>query len=109
MLPLRLPKRADSRPPQGRGDREWVARRASAVGVITVNWQQVCLGIAAAGQPIDVWVTDEVLQFFDGDRLLRTEQRKTPGEVRKKRAQVPGGQRRRPVLESTTSVTDQPK
>jgi len=61
------------------------------VGVVTVNWQQVCLGIAAAGQNIDVWVTDQVLQFYDGDILLRTEKRSTPGPVRKKRASIPGG------------------
>ena len=55
-----------------------------------MSWQQVCLGIAAAGRNIDVWVTSEVMQFFDGDQLLRTEQRTTTGEVRKKRASVPG-------------------
>ena len=62
-------------------------------------------GQAAAGRNIDVWVTDQVLQFFDGDQLLRTQTaRATPGEVRKKRASVPGGRRT-----SKTSVTDQPK
>ena len=84
---------ASHRPPDDRGDGIWVARRASAVGAVTVNWQQVCLGQAAAGRPVDVWVTDQVLQFYDGDQLLRTEKRTTSGEVRKKRAQVPGGQR----------------
>ena len=60
-----------------------------------MNWQQVCLGVAAAGHTIDVWVTDEVMQFYDGDHLLRTEQRHHPGEVRKKKASIPGGQHRR--------------
>jgi transposase InsO family protein len=78
----------DERPAGSRGDGSWVARRASAVGVVCVNWQQVCLGIAAAGRSIDVWVTAEVMQFFDGDQLLRTEKRTTTGEVRKKRASV---------------------
>ena len=36
------------------------------------------IGIAAAGQNIDVWVTDDVLQFFDGDHLLRTERTRQP-------------------------------
>ena len=54
-----------------------------------MNWQQVCLGVAAAGHNIDVWVTDDVMQFFDGDHLLRTERRTTTGDVRKKRASVP--------------------
>jgi len=76
------------RPPTGRGDGTWVARRASAVGVVCVNWQQVSVGVAAAGRNIDVWVTDDVLQFFDGDHLLRTEQRANPGPVRKKRASI---------------------
>lgn len=49
------------RPDTDRGDGSWVTRRASAVGVVCVQWQQVCLGIAAAGRPIDVWVTDHVL------------------------------------------------
>jgi transposase InsO family protein len=81
------------RPALSRPDGTWVARRASAVGVVCVNWQQVCLGVAAAGRSIDVWVTDQVLQFYDGDTLLRTEKRIDPGkEVRVKRAQSPKGQ-----------------
>ena len=96
-----------ARPAAGRGDGTWVARRASTVGVVCVNWQQVCLGAAAAGHNIDVWVTDHVLQFYDGDQLLRTEKRHNPGtEVRVKRAPIPGGQRRTRVQ---PSVKDQPK
>jgi transposase InsO family protein len=75
--------------PNTSGNGVWVARRASAVGVVCVNWQQVSVGIAAAGRDIDVWVTDEVLQFFDGDHLLRTEKRTTGGAIRKKRASIP--------------------
>ena len=87
VTPLRTA--VDVRPAPSRGDGIWVARRASALGVVCVNWQQVCLGIAAARQNIDVWVTNDVMQFFDGDQLLRTEQRTNPGEIRKKRASVP--------------------
>jgi Integrase core domain len=86
-----------SRPAPDRADGSWVARRASKVGVVSVNWQQVCLGTAAAGRNIDVWVTNEVMQFYDGDHLLRTEQRRQRGEVRKKKASIPGGQHRRRV------------
>ena len=85
---------ADGRPATTRSDGVWVARRASAVGVVCVNWQQVCLGVAAAGRNIDVWVTADVMQFFDGDQLLRTEQRTTAGDIRKKRASIPGGRAR---------------
>ena len=94
---------AAHRPDARRSDGTWVTRRASAVGVVCVSWQQVCLGVAAAGRPIDVWVTESVLQFYDGDQLLRTQKRESAGEVRVKRSQAP--QRRSTV---TTSVTDQP-
>ena len=81
-----------------------MARRAGAVGVVCVNWQQVCLGVAAAGRNIDVWVTDQVMQFYDGDQLLRTRSAH-PGEVRVRTSvQIPGGRRK-----VKTSVKDQPK
>ena len=109
--PIRKPRTnpAPTRPTPRRADGQWVARHASALGVVCVSWQQVCLGTAAANRPIDVWVTDQVLQFYDGDRLLRTEKRTSSGEVRVKRAQIPGGQRQPKDLKSKTSVTDQPK
>ena len=93
-----------ARPETARGDGYWVARRASAVGVVCVSWQQVCLGAAAAGRNIDVWVTHDVLQFYDGDHLLRTSTKTSQGNVRVKRAQVPGGSRKVQI-----SVTDLPK
>jgi transposase InsO family protein len=77
------------RPDTARGDGIWVTRRASAVGVVMVSWQQVCLGVAAAGHNIDVWVTDQVLQFYDGDQLLRTQKRTSEGSVRVKRSTAP--------------------
>lgn len=81
--------RVSGRPGPGRTDGIWVARKASAVGVVCVNWQQVCLGAAAAGRAIDVWVTEEVVQFYDGDHLLRTERRTRPGAVRVKKSTGP--------------------
>jgi transposase InsO family protein len=103
VTPVRAPDTGPARPGGSRTDGYWVARRASAVGVVCVSWQQVCLGAAAAGRSIDVWVTPEVMQFYDGDHLLRTSVRENRAEVRKKRAQVPGGQRK-----VQTSVKDQP-
>jgi transposase InsO family protein len=89
VTPIRV-RSGPGRPGEDRTDGVWVTRRASAVGVVCVSWQQVCLGVAAAGRPIDVWVTDHVLQFYDGDQLLRTEQRHSSGEVRVKRSQAGG-------------------
>ena len=74
------------------GDRtgdDWVARRAGSNGVISVSWQQICLGKAAAGHNVDVQVTDRVLQVWDGNQLLKTVARTSRGEVRKKHASIP--------------------
>jgi hypothetical protein len=103
VAPLRASTDLPPRPDAQRRDGYWVARRASAVGVVCVSWQQVCLGAAAAGHNIDVWVTDDLFQFYDGDQLLRTQHREQRGEVRTTRASIPGG---RPTLKS--SVTKQP-
>lgn len=83
------PPSTTTRPGSVRGDGIWVSRRASAVGVVMVSWQQVCLGVAAAGHNIDVWVTNDVLQFYDGDQLLRTQKRTSEGSVRVKRSTAP--------------------
>lgn len=67
---------------------DWVCRRAGSNGVISVSWQQICLGKAAAGHQVDVHVTDHVLQVWDGNQLLKTVPRTSRGEVRKKRASI---------------------
>jgi transposase InsO family protein len=102
-VPIR-PTADSTRPVAARGDGDWIARRANSVGVITVNWQQVVLGKAAAGRDLDVWVTDEVLQVYDGDQLLRTQLRHGNGDIRKKRASIPGGRSK-----VKKSVTHQPE
>jgi transposase InsO family protein len=68
---------------------DWVCRRAGANGVISVSWQQICLGKAAAGRQVDVQLTDRLIQVWDGSQLLKTIARTSTGEVRKKRASVP--------------------
>jgi transposase InsO family protein len=73
--------------PDRTGD-DWVCRRAGANGVISVSWQQIWLGKAAAGKQVDVQVTDRVIQVWDGNQLLKTAARTSSGEVRKKRASV---------------------
>ncbi len=83
-----------ARPGPDRCPGDWVSRRASSLGVITVDWQQIVLGRAAAGRELDVGVTDEVVQVYDGDHLLRTQLQQGRGEVRKKRASIPGGRTR---------------
>jgi transposase InsO family protein len=69
---------------------DWVNRHVSVNGVISVSWQQICLGIAHAGSNVDVHVGDQLLQIWSGDELIKTVQRTSRGEVRKKKASVPG-------------------
>lgn len=91
--PIRPAASGNVRPGEERRDGVWVARRASGIGVVCVSWQQIPLGKAAAGKDLDVWVTEDVVQVWDGDVLLRAVLRKSRGEVRKKRASIPGGAR----------------
>lgn len=73
------------------GDRHgaaWVSRRVAVNGVISVSWQQICLGIAHAGADVDVEVGEQLLQIWRGDELIKTVQRTSRGEVRKKNASV---------------------
>ena len=91
------------RPAAARGDGVWVARRASAVGVVSVSWQQVCLGQAAGGRNIDVWVTDQSSAVLRRRPAAPHPKREHPGEAQEEGASVPGGRR------SPNSVTDQPK
>ncbi len=64
----------------------WVSRRVGANGVVCVAWQQVSVGKHRAGARCDVRVTDQLLQFWVGDELLKTVPRTSSGEVRKKNA-----------------------
>jgi transposase InsO family protein len=99
---------ADSSQAVDRTGSDWVARRAGSNGVVCVNWQQVCLGVAAAGRNIDVHVGAEVMQFYDGAELLKTVVRQRTGPVRKRRASIPGSRSKsRSTLNK--SVRDQPK
>jgi hypothetical protein len=75
----------------GRDGDGWVSRRVGANGVVCVAWQQVSVGKHRAGASCDVYVTEDLLQFWVGEELLKTVQRTSTGEVRKKRASVPGG------------------
>ena len=65
----------------------WVSRRVGPNGIVCVSWQQVSLGKHRAGQRCDVLVTDQLLQFWIADELLKTVTRTSTGEVRKKHAQ----------------------
>jgi hypothetical protein len=52
-----------------------------------VDWQQVSVGKHRAGDRCDVLVTEQLLQFWIGEELMKTVIRTGSGEVRKKHAQ----------------------
>lgn len=54
--------------------------------MVCVAWQQVSIGRYYAGARCDVHVDGELLRFWIGDQLVKTAARRTPGEVRIKRA-----------------------
>ncbi|RAU96585.1 IS481 family transposase [Mycolicibacter senuensis] len=69
-----------------RGGDDWVSRRVTTNGVVSVAWQQVSVGAHHAGSRCDVHVDGDLLRFFIGDDLVKTAARTSRGEVRNKRA-----------------------
>ena len=79
-LPAAATTRADRT-----GD-DWVSRRVTTNGVVSVAWQQVCVGAHHAGARCDVHVDGDLLRFFIGDDLVKTAARTNRSEVRNNRA-----------------------
>ena len=65
---------------------EWITRKVSVNGVITVAWQQISVGKHRDGRRVDVHVLAEILEVWDGNELIKTVARTTKGAIRKKRA-----------------------
>jgi len=65
---------------------QWVTRKVSANGTVSVGWQSVSVGKHRAGSACNVLVTDGLLQFWVGSELLKTVARTSRGEVRNKNA-----------------------
>jgi transposase InsO family protein len=70
-----------------RTDDGWVSRRVGPNGIVCVDWQQVSVGKHRAGARCDVFVSEQLLQFWIGEELMKTVTRTGSGEVRKKHAQ----------------------
>jgi transposase InsO family protein len=66
---------------------DWITRKVSVNGVITVAWQQLSVGKHRDGRRVDVHVLPELLEVWDGNELIRTVARTSKGDIRKKRAQ----------------------
>jgi transposase InsO family protein len=84
------PRVPAQRSPDERTGEQWVARKVAANGVVCVGWQQVSVGKHYSGERCDVLATDTLLQFWIGDRLLKTVARTSSGPIRKKNAEGTG-------------------
>jgi transposase InsO family protein len=69
-----------------RDPNEWITRKVSVNGVITVAWQQISVGKHRDGRRVDVHVLPELLEVWDGNELIKTVKRTSEGVVHKKRA-----------------------
>jgi transposase InsO family protein len=66
---------------------DWVARRVSANGTISVSNQVISVGKRHAGALVDVRVLEKLFEVWEGAELRKTVLRESRGEVRKKRAE----------------------
>ena len=69
-----------------RSSDDWVTRKVTAVGVITVAHQQISVGKQRAGRIVDVHIGPDLLHIWDGNDLLKTALRHGTKVVRKKNA-----------------------
>lgn len=73
---------------QDRTGDDWVSRTVSVNGTISVSNQVFSVGKHRGGRTIDVRVTEQLLEAWDGMELLKTVLRASKGVIRKKRAEV---------------------
>jgi transposase InsO family protein len=71
---------------EARSGDEWISRKITTNGVISVAWQEISCGKHRAGHRVDIHVQGPTLQIWDGDELIKTVLRQTDKEVRKKHA-----------------------
>jgi transposase InsO family protein len=71
------------------GDRvgdDWLSRKITTNGVISVAWQEISCGKHRAGRRVDIHLQGPVMQIWDGEELIKTVLRTNRKEVRKKHA-----------------------
>lgn len=66
---------------------QWVTRRVARNGIVCVGYQHVSVGKHYGGSACDVLVTNQLLQFWVGNELLKTVARASTGEIRNKHAE----------------------
>ena len=75
-----------------RGGDDWISRKVTTNGVVSVSWQQVSVGRHYAGARCDVHVDGDLLRFWIGEELVKTAARTNTGTVRKRKAARTRGQ-----------------
>ena len=73
--------------PDRRGE-AWVTPHVSAIGVVCVSWQQVCVGVAARRRPRRRLVTDKRAAVLRGDELINTVHAPAEGRSAERNASV---------------------
>jgi transposase InsO family protein len=71
--------------PERAGD-DWISRKITTNGVISVAWQEINCGRHRAGRRVDIHLQGPTMQVWDGEELLKTVLRTNRKEVRKKHA-----------------------
>ena len=66
---------------------DWVCRTISINGIISISNQVISVGKHRSGHLVDVHVLDQLIQVWDGNERLKTVERTTKGEIRKKKAE----------------------
>ena len=51
---------------------EWISRKITTNGVISVAWQEISCGKHRAGRRVDIHLQGPVMQIFDGEELIKT-------------------------------------
>jgi transposase InsO family protein len=65
---------------------EWISRKITTNGIISVAWQEINCGKHRAGRRVDIHLQGPLMQIFDADELIKTVMRENGKEVRKKHA-----------------------
>jgi transposase InsO family protein len=65
---------------------DWISRRITTNGVISVAWQEISCGKHRAGRRVDIHLQGPTMQIWDGEELIKTVLRTNRKEVRKKHA-----------------------
>ena len=69
-----------------RDGEDWISRRVTTNGVISVAWQEISCGKHRAGHRVDIHLQGPTMQIWDGEELLKTVLRTNAKEVRKRHA-----------------------